>query len=120
MNQKEIEEFKSMFTRMAMKGSRIRSSRFRVDGKLVGVGFKPFWTNVYDTKIEKLELNVLDKKGKIMPFNILHVVGYEVIGEGGREGNGEGEMTLDIRIFSPAKGREEPYDKIRIEFVSDK
>lgn len=116
MNYKEIEELKSALTNMMKKGSTLRVPAYGASGKVVGIGFKPYWTNPGDSKIEKLEINFMDASGRVIPFNFFNIIGYEVISRDGKDINETDNVSLDIHVYSPLKSRgAEPYDKIRIE-----
>ncbi|MDP4180425.1 MAG: hypothetical protein Q8942_04950 [Bacillota bacterium] len=115
MNYKEIEALKYTLSNMAMRGARIKNNDFKVDGKIVGVGFKPYWSNPYDTKIEKLELNVLDNNGRILPFNFYHIIGYDIVSYDGKEFRSSDNVSIDIHVYSPVSNRNENYDKVRVD-----
>ncbi|MCX7923485.1 MAG: hypothetical protein N3B21_15970 [Clostridia bacterium] len=116
MNRKQIETLKSTLSRLAMQGCKIQSSTYGIAGRLVGIGFKPYWTNPADSKIEKLELNFIDEHGRIRPFYLYNIVGYDIVSYDGRDILNSKNISLDIRVFSPNKSIDkEPYDKISLE-----
>jgi hypothetical protein len=113
---KAIDELKSEITNLVKDGKFIGISQFRISGKVIGAGFKPYWTSRYDSKIDKLELNILNKSGAIIPFVFNNIVGYEKSLEDLVSENDSSKKYLEIHVFSPNKAREkEPYDKIRLE-----
>jgi hypothetical protein len=78
MNYKEIESFKSILLQMVKQGCSIKNDDFSVDGRVAGVGFKPYWTYPTDSKINKLEFNILDNRGRIAPFYLYNIIGCDV------------------------------------------
>lgn len=116
MNYMEIENFKSLLLKMVKQGCEVKSHTFGVEGRAVGVGFKPYWTNPGDSKIDKIEFNVLDKRGRIMPFYLNNVIGCDIIPKDDENVDQSKKLLFDLHIFSPSKAREkEPYDKIAVE-----
>lgn len=115
MNYKEIESLKSLLMHLVMRGCKLKNNDSSVNGKIVGMGFRPYWTNPVDSKIEKLEFNYQDNCGQIMPFNLYDVIGYKVVFQDGEEFEDSQNVTLDMHVFSTQKSREtEPYENVRI------
>lgn len=120
MNYSEIEKLKSIITNLMQRGSRLKVPAHNVDGKIIGVGFKPYWTNPTDSKIEKLEINFMDSYGRIIPFNFYNITRYSVISHDDQRLENSQNVSLDIHLFAPHKVRdEEPYEKIRVDIVSE-
>lgn len=120
MSPKEIETLKLALSNMARQGCGIRNETYGVNGKIVGIGFKPYWTSPVDSKIEKLELNILDNYGRIMPFNFYHVIKYDVVSFDGKRLEDSKNISLDIYVYSPDKNRdEESHEKIRLDIIGD-
>jgi hypothetical protein len=116
MNYKEIESFKSILLQMVKQGCSIKNDDFSVDGRVAGVGFKPYWTYPTDSKINKLEFNILDNRGRIAPFYLYNIIGCDVTAQDGVSLDKSKNLKLDIHVFSPSKVRDsEPYDKISIQ-----
>ncbi len=117
-NRNEIGNLKSAITNLAMGGCKLRIDSMGLEGKILGVGFKPFWTNPLDSKIEKIEFNFMDNRGKVVPFYLYNIVGYDVVSFDGQRLDNSKNVALDIHVFSAAKsGGEEPYDKVRLEII---
>ncbi|MCX7708314.1 MAG: hypothetical protein N2484_00525 [Clostridia bacterium] len=120
MDYKKIESFKLAILSLAKRGCRIRISSYGIEGRIVGVGFKPYWTVPGDSVIEKLEITYIDQKGRLVPFSFNKIVGYEVISNDGRGYDSMKNACMDIHIFSGKKNRkEEPLEKVRIEISSE-
>jgi len=113
---KAIDELKSEITDLVRDGKFIGISQFGISGNIIGAGFKPYWTGKYDSKIDKLELNILNRNGRIIPFAFNNIVGYEKSPKDLNSEDDSSKKYLEIHVFSPSKARDkEPYDKIRLE-----
>jgi hypothetical protein len=122
MNYIDIERLKYALANLVRQGCRIKIPNYGIDGKVVGVGFKPYWTNPYDSKIDKLEFNILDNYGQIFPFYFNYITGYDVLSHDGREFEDSKNINIDIFMYSPNKARarnEESSEKVHIEIISD-
>lgn len=120
MNYKEIESFKSSLLQMVKQGCRIKNDVFNVDGRIVAVGFKPYWTNPEDSKIDKVEFNILDDYGRVFPFYLYHVVGWDIAPRDDTTLDKSKNLDLNIHVFSPKKVRDsEPFDKISIQLYME-
>ncbi|HHV30001.1 hypothetical protein [Acetivibrio mesophilus] len=116
MNYKEIEELKSTLTNMMKKGCTLMVPAYRATGKIVGIGFKPYWTNPADSKIEKLEINFMDSIGRVIPFDIYNIIGYEIVSLDGKRIEDAKNICLDIHLYTNVKRRStEKGDTLRIE-----
>lgn len=119
MEPKEIEKLKSKLMQLTKSGCKIKNDTYGIDGRIIGIGFKPLWANASDSKIDKVEFEFVDSAGRIRPFFLYNIVGFEVVSSDGERDEDSKNVNFDIHIFSPSKARtEEPYDKIRIEFIS--
>lgn len=119
MNHKDIESLKFTLTNLVRQGCKLTCEAYGVDGRVVGVGFRPFWTNPVDSKIEKLEFNFIDNYGRIMPFYLYNVIGYDVVSRDGPRLDNPKNISLDMHVFSPNKQRDaNPHDKIRINIIT--
>jgi len=116
MNYRLIEELKAFFTKAAQKGCIVRIPSHNVKGRIVGVGFKPYWTSPADSKLEKLELNIADPAGRIIPFNFWNVIGYSFVSNDCKSISDSGRTGINIHVYNPfAKKDSEPYDKVLVE-----
>jgi len=68
MNYQEIEKLKAVLTKMMKKGCMLMIPAYGAEGRIVSIGFRPYWTNPGDSKIEKLEINFVDNRGRVVPF----------------------------------------------------
>jgi hypothetical protein len=119
MQYSKIESLKLTLTNLARQGSKIRIPSFDVSGKIVGIGFKPYWTSPLDSKIETLEIQFTDDYGRLIPFNFYNITNYDIIENDRAQKDDSINTTLDIHIFSPNKNRDEdPYEKIRVEIFN--
>lgn len=115
MNYWDIESLKSIMVNIIKQGSLLDIPSFGVGGRVVGVGFKPYWTNLDDSKIEKMELNLIDSIGRVFPFSFYNIVGFDIVSPDSQRMDETGNAYIEIFVFSPNKSREaEPYDKIRV------
>ncbi|HEX9062140.1 MAG TPA: hypothetical protein VF941_18335 [Clostridia bacterium] len=115
MNVNEIEILKGALSQMVMKGCTVKNDTYKVEGKVVGIGFKPYWSNPYDSKIEKLELNILNRYGRIIPFVFNNIIGYDILSHDGASINDSKNISLDIHVFSNRRDLNEPYEKIKVD-----
>jgi len=120
MDYKDIEKFKSVMMHLVSKGCNVSIPEYGVYGRLVGVGYKPYWTSPGDNIIKKLELNIANACGQIIQFKLDNVIGYKVVSyDANRPGNPD-NLNLEIHFFSPAKTRgTESIDKISINFIKE-
>jgi hypothetical protein len=116
MNYKQIENLKLALLNLARQGCGLKIPSYGINGRIISVGFKPYWTSPVDSKIEKLELSYIDDSGRAVPFTFHNVVNYDVISN---DGTGYHSMTnacIDIHVFSqPGSRDKEPIEKIRVE-----
>jgi len=84
MNYQEIEKLKAVLTKMMKKGCMLMIPAYGAEGRIVSIGFRPYWTNPGDSKIEKLEINFVDNRGRVVPLCIYSIIGYEIVSFEGR------------------------------------
>ncbi|HOM03204.1 MAG TPA: hypothetical protein PLH43_10295 [Acetivibrio sp.] len=119
MNYREIEELKSALTNMMKKGCVLMIPAYRAEGRIVSIGFKPYWTNPGDSKIEKIEIDFIDRKGRVIPFNIYNIIGYKIASLDGRSMEDAKSVSLEIHLYPNARSRNpEEYDTLHLE-ISD-
>jgi hypothetical protein len=116
MNPQQIEKLKSILVHKASRGCKMRILSHVINGRLIGVGFKPYWSGPHDSKIDKLEFNYADNWGKVHTYHICDVVGYDIHYDEEEDFDPFRCKSLDIYAFSPMKSRQkEPYEKIHME-----
>lgn len=120
MNYTEIERLKLTLTSLVRQGCRVKVPAYGVEGRVIGVGFKPYWTNNIDSKIDKLEFNIMDNYGRVFPFNFNYVTGYDVITKDANRFEDSKNVSMDIVVYSPNKSRDENFsEKVRLEIISE-
>jgi hypothetical protein len=116
----DIENLKQALSNLARQGCRLRIPSHGIDGKVIGVGFKPFWTGSVDTKIEKLEFDYIDSTRRAVTFSLYNITDYSVISHDGKGYDSLKNAGIDFKTFSPGKNRgEESYEKVHIDIVAD-
>lgn len=120
MNYKQIENLKLALLSLARQGCRLDIPSHGINGRIIGVGFKPYWTSPVDSKIEKLEINYIDGSDRIVPFSFHNIIGYDVISNDGTGYESMENACMDIHVFSQSKSRdEESIEKVRIEISKE-
>jgi len=120
MNYAEIESLKLALTNLTRYGCRINLPAYGIEGRIIGVGFKPYWTNPVDSKIDRLEFNILDSHGRVIPFNFNYITGYDVLSQDGRRFEDSKSVSMDILVYSPDKAREENFSqKVRLDIHAE-
>ena len=120
MTFKEIESLKSTIVNLIRSGCKMQVPAYGVSGRLIGAGFKPYWTNSDDSKIEKIELNFINDYGRVVPFNFLNIIGYSVASKDAHELEDSKNISLDLHVYSPGKVRDtEHFDKVRLNLSID-
>jgi len=112
---------------MLKNENNLRSIDFGIDGKLIAIGYSPYWTSQYDSKIEKLELNFLSSKGIMVPLILKNIVDFEIYPKDGRRNKNYRINTIELMILSPymnpknvnPKNVKDIYDKVRFEIIYD-
>jgi len=111
---------KNIFSDMLRNQYTLRSMELGIDGKLMAVGYKPYWTSRQDSKIETLELNFLSSKGVMVPIILRNVVSYELYPKEGRKNKKYRVNMIELLILSPymlARNSKDVYDKIKLEII---
>ncbi len=117
MNPEQIERFKSLLTLTMRRGCEIQIPSHGFGGKIISIGFKPFWTHPMDTKISGLNLDCLDKRGAIKTYVLHDIVGYEIVSHDGADIMSSKTFSMDVYVFVASKAySQDPYDKIRMDF----
>ncbi len=120
MNHKEIQNLKSILSGLVKHNCNLHCPDFEITGKIVGVGFKPYGTNPMDSKIEKLEFNFIDAHGRIIPFYLYNVIGYDILSRDGNNYENTKNLSLEIHLFAPDKVLDaKPYNKVRLDIISN-
>lgn len=122
MNYVEIDKLKGLFSEMLRSQNTLRSMELGIDGKLIAVGYKPFWTSRNDSKIEALELDFLSNKGFVVPIILRNIVDYELYPKEGKRNRKYRANMIEFMILSPymlARNEKEVYDKIKLEIIYD-
>jgi hypothetical protein len=118
----DIDRLKNLFSDMLRNQLTLRSMDLGIDGKLIAVGYKPYWTSRQDSKIETLELNFLNNKGIMVPIILRNVVNYEFYPKEGRKGKNYRVNMIELMLLSPimlARNSRDVYDKIKLEMIYD-
>ncbi|MCX7708479.1 MAG: hypothetical protein N2484_01370 [Clostridia bacterium] len=120
MNYREIENLKTVITQLAKKGCRLTSNDYGVNGRIVGIGFKPCWTNPVDSRIERLEFNCQDGSGSIIPFYLYNIIGFDIVSLDGEELDNSKKITLDMYVLSTERIKEmEGFERVRINLAEN-
>ncbi len=120
MDYMDIDRLKNIFSDMLRNQYTLRSMELGIDGKLMAVGYKPYWTSRQDSKIETLELNFLSSKGVMVPIILRNVVNYELYPKEGRKNKKYRVNMIELLILSPymlARNSKDVYDKIKLEII---
>lgn len=118
MNPRDIEGFKSALMGLLSRGCKVNIPSHGISGRIVGIGFKPYWTGPADSKIEKLELNIFEDSGRLVPFSIFNIIDYKIISRDPEKLDIRqiGNLVLEIIFYTPNGSSEEGRgDKVRIE-----
>jgi len=102
--------------------STLRSIDLGIDGKLIDIGYRPFWTSQHDSKIEKLELNFLSDKGILVPLVLNNIVDYELYPNEGKRNKKYRINTIELMTLSPylnPRNAKNIYDKVNLEIIYD-
>jgi len=116
----DIDRLKNLFSDMLRNQSTLRSMDLGIEGKLIAIGYKPYWTNRQDSKIETLELNFIDKRGVMVPIILKNVVDYELYPKEGKKSKKYRANMIEIILLSPymlSRNSKDVYDKIKLEII---
>ncbi|OPX43183.1 hypothetical protein CLHUN_29330 [Ruminiclostridium hungatei] len=122
MDYMDIDRLKNLFSDMLRNQSTLRSMDLGIEGKLIAIGYKPYWTNRQDSKIETLELNFIDKRGVMVPIILKNVVDYELYPKEGKKSKKYRANMIEIILLSPymlSRNSKDVYDKIKLEIIYD-
>ncbi len=120
MDYMEIDKLKSLFSDMLRNQNIIRSMDLGIEGRLIAIGYKPYWTSRQDSKIETLELNFQNSNGVMIPIILRNVVNYELHPKEGKRNKKYRVSMIDIMLLSPymlSKNSKDVYNKIRLEIL---
>ena len=118
MNYKEIDMLKSVFSDILKNQNTLRSTDLGLDGKLMAIGYNPFWTNRYDSKIDKLELSFLSSRGIMVPLILKNIVDFELYPKEGRRNRRYRINTIELMILSLYNNpTRDIYDKVKFEVI---
>ncbi len=122
MDYMDIDRLKNLFSDMLRNQYTLRSMDLGIDGKLIAVGYKPYWTNRQDSKIEALELNFYNNQGIMVPIILRNVVNYELYPKEGKRNKKYRVNMVELMMLSPymlARNSKDVYDKIKLEIIYD-
>ncbi len=100
----------------------LRSIELGINGKLIAIGYNPYWTSHLDSKIEKLELSILNSRGIMVPLVLKNVVDFEIYPKEGRRNKKYRINTIELMILSPytyPKNQKDIYDRVKFEIIYD-
>lgn len=116
MNYSDIERLKHILTNLVRQGCEINIPAYGIKGKIISVGFNPYWTNPADSKINKLEFNIIDKYGRIVPVKFNFIIGYDILHHDAERFEDSKSVSMDIIVYSPETRGSGSGRKIRLEF----
>lgn len=122
MNYVEIDKLKNLFSDMLKNQNAMRSMELGIDGKLIAIGYKPYWTGRSDSKIEALELDFLSNKGFVVPIILRNIVDYELYPKEGKRNKKYRVNMIEFMMLSPymlARNEKEVYDRVKLEILYD-
>ena len=120
LNYIEIDRLKNIFSNMLINQHNLRSIDLGIDGKLIAIGYKPYWTSKNDSKIEKLELNFLSNRGIMVPLILKNIVNYELYPKEGKRNKRYRINTIELMILAPyiqPQNVKTIYDKVKFEII---
>lgn len=123
MNYKEIDILKSVFADIMRNQNILRSTDLGLDGRLMAVGYSPFWTGRNDSKIEKIELNLMSSRGIMVPLILKNIINYELHPEEGRR-NMRNKVNrinaIELIMLSPYNSpARDIFDRVKFEVIYD-
>lgn len=119
MEAQHIEIFKSLLVQSVRKGCTIQSAMHGISGRVVGIGFKPLWTNPGDSKINGLDINYLDAMGRLRSYYLRDIIDFDVVSYDGKNIMESSDYSLDLHVYSPEKAKSDnPFDKVRVEIAA--
>lgn len=116
MDYKKIEALKNALRSLARKGCKVSIPSFGISGMLVGIGFSPYWTAAADSMMEKLEIDIQDVNGRVIPFYFYRIVDYDVLSRDGKDIEEMKNASMDIHVLSRgSKKGDLEVEKIRLD-----
>lgn len=100
----------------------LRSIELGINGKLIAVGYNPYWTSRLDSKIEKIELSFLNSRGIMVPLVLKNVVDFEIYPKEGRRSKKYRINSIELMTLSPyvnPKNQKDIYDRVKFEVIYD-
>jgi hypothetical protein len=122
LNYKEIDILKGVFSNMLKNQYTLRSIELGINGKLIAIGYNPYWTSRLDSKIEKIELSFLNSRGIMVPLVLNNVVDFEIYPKEGRRSKKYRINTIELMTLSPyvnPKNQKDIYDRVKFEVIYD-
>ncbi len=120
MNYIEIDKLKSIFSNLQKDQNTIRSIDYGIDGKILAIGYNPYWTTRYDSKIVKLELNFLNKNGAMVPLVFQNIVDYKIYPKEVKKNRKNSKINeIELILLSLERNKKEEYNKVRLEIIYD-
>ncbi|HHV98361.1 MAG TPA: hypothetical protein GXX36_02105 [Clostridiaceae bacterium] len=116
MNYNEIERLKYTLINLARQGCELKIPAYGIKGRILGVGFNPYWTNPGDSKINKLEFSIIDKNGMIFPVKFNNIMEYKILKNDAERSEDSKNISMDIALYTPGARDKESSKKIRLEF----
>jgi hypothetical protein len=99
-----------------------RCLEFGIEGKLIAIGYNPFWTSRKDTKIDKLELSFLGNNGRMVPLVLNNVVNFELYPKEGRRNKKYRINYIELfTLIPPAYNstQKDLYERVKLEVIYD-
>jgi hypothetical protein len=124
LNYIEIDKLKNIFSNIQKDQNTIRCVEYGIDGKLLAIGYNPYWTTRYDSKIVKLELNFLSNNGKMVPLILQNIVDYNIVylkdvKKDVKKSKNNKINEIELILLSVERNEKEEYKKVRFEMIYD-
>jgi len=116
MNYSEIERLKYTLINLARQGCELKIPAYGIRGRILGVGFNPYWTNPADSKISKMEFSIIDKNGQILPVKFNNIIDYKILNHDTGRSEDSKNISMDIVVYIPGVRDKESSTKIRLDF----
>lgn len=98
----------------------LRSNDLGIDGKLIAIGYNPYWTGQLDSKIEKIELSFFSTRGIMVPIVLKNIVDFEIYPKEGRKNKKYRINNIELLLLSPyvnPKNQKDIYDRVNFEII---
>lgn len=126
MNYNEINRLKNVFSHLSMGQNIVRNLDYGIDGRIVAIGYHPYWTGQNDTKIEKLELSFLSDSGVLVPLLLKNIVDFNILPKENRRSRKYRMTAIELTIFNEdmrqlinTKNEKDIYEKIKLDIIYD-